>query len=127
MKRIIFFDATGTLRYPKKTKNKEDPGWSHRNNTSYAKVFPYMMLTPHAKQTLLKLKRIGIKLVVVFAIPKPTGSRDIERAMTYFGLDNIFDEIHAVGMNVNGGTKGPKIVRILKRLRIPKKDVMMPL
>jgi FMN phosphatase YigB (HAD superfamily) len=125
MKKIIFFDATGTLWYPKRTKNMEDPGWPHRNNSTYAGVLPHMTLTPHAKETLLKLKRMKIRLVVVSAVPKPNGSGDIENAMAYFGLDNIFDEIHAVGMNVKGGAKGPEIVSILKRLRIPKKYALM--
>ena len=60
MKKIVFLDVTGTLLYPKRTRNKINPGWPHQESKNYIEVRKHMMLTTHAKQALVKLKKLGI-------------------------------------------------------------------
>jgi phosphoglycolate phosphatase-like HAD superfamily hydrolase len=124
MKKIIFFDVTGTLLYPKRTKNKENPGWPHQKSKNYFDARKHMTLTPHAKQTLIKLKKIGITLIIVSVVHDGVKQKDVEAMLKYFGIDHFFDEIHTVGKKVKGA-KGPTVVSVLKRLKIPKKYALM--
>lgn len=124
MKKIVFFDVTGTLVYPKKTKNKENPGFLYSKYSKRADAYGYMTLTPHAKQTLLELKKKGIKRVVVSAVSDGTGPEEIRKMLKYFAISHLFDEIHTINFNTKGG-KAPKVTSILNRLGISKKSALM--
>ena len=54
------------------------------------------------------------------AVSKGVKKKDIRNMLRHFGIDHFFDEIHTISQKVKGA-KGPTIISVLKRLKIPKK------
>ena len=79
-KKIIFFDADGTLWYPWKTKRKENPIWIHREYHNVEEIRAGLTLVPNLIKTLDRLKGEGIRMVVLSASPLP--ARKAIEAMT---------------------------------------------
>jgi len=124
-KKIIFFDADGTLWYPKSTKYTKHPVWVWKEHKDVCKVKEEFTLVPTVFETLKKLKKKGIKLVVLSTCPLPPkkANAQIHGNIKHFKLDKFFDE--AYGTKDYHDSKGDYIIKILKKHRISKKYALM--
>ena len=125
-KRIVFFDATGTLWYPKTTRNNADPGWVYKDRKTRDVVHEHLIMSPTAKTTLERLNRMGIMCVIVSAVPYPLKKSKVqlENTIKHFGLSRLIQEYHAVNM-VDGSSKAKLIEKLLKKLKINKNEALM--
>jgi hydroxymethylpyrimidine pyrophosphatase-like HAD family hydrolase len=125
-KKIIFFDATGTLWYPKTTRNNNDPGWVYRDAKTKATVHEHLIMLPTAKTTLKRLNRMGVRCVIVSAVPYPLykSKAQLEKTIKHFGVGGLIWEYHTVNM-VDGSSKAKLIERLLKKLKIKKNEALM--
>ncbi len=125
-KKIIFFDADGTLWYPKKTKNKENPVWIwEKYGNDLNRLRKQLILIPGVIETLAKLKKTGIKLIVLSASPHPPDKADarVYGNVKHFNLHKLFDEAH--GTQDYSDSKGDYILKILKKYKLSKKYALM--
>jgi len=124
-KKIIFFDGDGTLWYPKKTKNKEGPGWIYDLPISHKEHNEHLMLTPTTLSTIKKLKKKGIITVILSTHPHLPKEADviINKKIKHFKLEGLFDEVHAT--REYHGSKGEFMIKILKKRKIPKKYALI--
>lgn len=125
MKKIIFFDADGTLWYPKKTKYTKHPVWVYRKYTLPHLARKQIVLIPGVMQTLRKLKVKGIKLVVLSTNPKEPAVANaiMQDSVKYFGVKHLFDEVHAT--RDYHESKGEFILNIINKFGFAKKDALM--
>lgn len=125
MKRIIFFDGDGTLWYPKKTKYSKHPVWVYKLPGGVKKHNKHLIMIPSTLQTIKKLKKKGIILIILSTHPHPPKEADvvINQKIKHFKLDGLFNEVHAT--RKYHGSKGKYILRILKRYKISKKYALM--
>jgi len=126
MKKIIFFDADGTLWYPKTTKYEKHPVWVWREyGDKINRVRKELELIPTVLETLVKLKKKGIKLIVLSTSPYPPKEANtrIRGNIKHFKLNKIFDEVH--GTRDYHESKGEYILEILKKYGLSKKDALM--
>lgn len=125
MKKIIFFDGDGTLWYPKITKYSKAPHWVYHDPITRSNPNIYLALTPTTRHTLKKLKKKGIKTIILSASPYPedTATQILKEKTKLFGLYHLFDEIHATRPYQK--SKGEFILEILKRHKIPKTQALM--
>ena len=123
-KKIIFFDADGTLWYPIKTKYKEQPHWIYKDK-SIKDYHTHLVLIPTVESTLKKLKRMGILTVVLSTHPHEIDEayKRINKKVKHFNLKKLFTEVHAT--REYHESKGEYIVEILKKLNIPKTQALM--
>ncbi len=123
-KKIIFFDADGTLWYPTKTKHIRKPHWLYEDK-SIKDYYPHLMMIPTVESTLKKLKKMGMITIILSTHPheKKEAYRIINKKVRHFNLQNLFTEIHAT--REYHESKGEYIVEILKRLNIPKCRALM--
>ena len=123
-KRIIFFDADGTLWYPIKTKHTVLPHWLYLDKTinDYHK---HLTLLPTAETTLRKLKELGIKTIILSTHPhkKEEAYSILGKKVKHFKLEDFFTEVHAT--REYHKSKGEYIIKILKKLKIPKSRALM--
>jgi FMN phosphatase YigB (HAD superfamily) len=126
-KKIIFFDGDGTLWYPKKTKYKEGPWWVYKLPGSPKEHNKHFIMTPSTLQTIKKLKRKGILLIVLSTHPHPPKEADavINQKIKHFKLEGLFDEIIATRDKGPYKYKGKVILKILKKRKIPKSKALM--
>jgi len=119
MKKIVFFDGDGTLWYPKSTKRTQKPHWIYSDPKTMRDYRPHLVLTPGVVRTLRKLRKLGLMTVVVSTHPRSAKVADAElkEKVRYFGLDTLFDEVHAARGVPTG--KGAVIKRVLKRHGLP--------
>ena len=125
-KKIIFFDGDGTLWHPKKTKYTKHPVWLYRDKR-FKNHSNHLILTPTALTTLRKLKKMGILTVVLSTSPHSPKEADdiINQKIKHFKLDELFDEVYATPDKGINKSKGRKIVKILKKKKIPKSKALM--
>ena len=125
MKRIIFFDGDGTLWYPNETKYKEVPWWIYKLPGGAKEHNKHLIMIPSTLQTIKKLKKKGIILVILSTHPHPPKEADvvINQRIKHFKLGKLFNEVHAT--RKYHGSKGKHILRILKKYNIPKKYALM--
>lgn len=123
-KRIIFFDADGTLWYPIKTKHTILPHWLYLDKNIKDK-HPHLMLIPTVISTLRKLKKLGIITIILSTHPheKEEAYRILNKKVKYFKLEEMFTEVHAT--REYHASKGEYITEILKRLNIPKTKALI--
>lgn len=123
-KKIIFFDADGTLWYPIQTKYTVKPHWLYKDK-SIKDYHPHLMLIPTVESTLRKLKKMGIITVILSTHPheKVEAYRLLNKKVKYFKLEDLFTEVHAT--REYHQSKGEYILEILKRLNIPKTKALM--
>ena len=123
-KKIVFFDGDGTIWYPKKTESKKYPGWIY-NDPRIKNHERHLILVPSLLSTLKKLKRKGITTVVLSASPRLPKEADalLKRKIKHFKLEELFDEVYAT--RDYHGSKGEFMLKILKRLKIPKSKALM--
>ncbi len=123
-KKIVFFDADGTLWYPEKTKRAKHPVWLYRD-CRYKNHVDHIILTPTTLETVLELKRLGVITVILSTHPHPPKEADalINHKVKHFMLDELFDEVHAT--REYHGSKGEFILKILKERKISKSKALM--
>lgn len=123
-KKIIFFDADGTLWYPTKTKHAVLPHWLYLD-TSIKDKHPHLMLIPAVENTLRKLKKLGVITVILSTHPheKVEAYRILNKKVAHFKLEELFTEVHATREHY--ASKGEYITEILERLDIPKTKALM--
>lgn len=124
MKKIIFFDADGTLWYPIKTKHTIKPHWLYKDK-SIKDYHSHLMLIPGVLSTLKKLKKKGVITVILSTHPheKEEAYKIISKKVEYFGLEDFFTEVHATREYYE--SKGEYITEILKKFKIPKTKALM--
>ena len=126
MKKILFFDADGTLWYPKTTKREKHPGWIwNKYGGDINRVKEEIALGSGVFSILKKLKKRGIKLIVFSNSPFPEKEANlrVKIIVEYLGLLNILDGAYGVGNYLN--SKGDFVVGKLKEANISKKDALM--
>jgi phosphoglycolate phosphatase-like HAD superfamily hydrolase len=125
MKKIIFFDGDGTLWYPKATKHSQKPHWVYYESSTKNDYLEHLVLIPGVVKTLRKLRKSGVLTVVVSTHPHFAKEADsiLKEKVNYFGLEKLFDEVHAA-RNIRSG-KGDVIIRVLKRLGLSKNLALM--
>jgi magnesium-dependent phosphatase-1 len=123
-KKVIFFDADGTLWYPIKTKHTVKPHWLYKDK-SIKNYHKHLMLIPTVETTLEKLKRMGVITIILSTHPheEKEAYRVLHGKVQHFKLKELFTEVHATRMYYE--SKGEFIVSILKRLHIPKSKAVM--
>lgn len=125
---IIFFDGDGTIWYPKTTKRSKPPYWIY-GDTNSSKInyrsLRHLILTKTALDTLKKLKRKGIKLVLLSTHPHLPKIADIVLRMKlkHLKILGIFDECRASSGSLEA--KGREIVKFLKKYKLPKSKALM--
>ncbi len=124
-KKIIFFDADGTIWYPKSTKREEDPQWIYFDKKVGNNYLKHLVLTPAALVFLKKLKRLGIILVLLSTFPHPPKEADIilKGRVKHFKLEKLFDDFYTSRDNPEG--KGKVILKVLRKKHIPKSHALM--
>lgn len=124
IKKIIFFDADGTLWYPIKTKHTQLPHWLYLDK-SIKDHHPHMIIIPTVESTLKKLKRMGILTVVLSTHPHEIDEayKILNKKVAHFNLKELFTEVHAT--REYHASKGEYIIEILNRLNIPKTQALM--
>jgi FMN phosphatase YigB (HAD superfamily) len=124
MKKIIFFDADGSLWYPKKTKRNQHLVWLYKDKR-YKRYEQYLELIPDTVSTLKKLKSLGITTIILSTSPYPTkkANQILIKKVNHFELNEFFDEVHAT--KDIPSSKGEYIEKILKKRGISKKSALM--
>ena len=123
-KKILFFDADGTLWYPRETKRTKHPVWVYRQFEG-DEARRRFVLIPDVVETLKNLKELGIKLVVLSTSPhkKKITNELMRRSVEFHGLSDLFDEVHATRDYPE--SKGEFILMILEKYGLSKKDALM--
>lgn len=120
----MFFDADGTLWYPKKTKHTVLPHWLYLDK-SIKNHHPHLTLIPGVEKILTRLKKMGIITVILSTHPHEIDEayKILNKKVRYFKLEDLFTEVHATREYYE--SKGEYIIEILKRLKIPKTKALM--
>jgi FMN phosphatase YigB (HAD superfamily) len=124
MKKIIFFDADGTLWYPKTTKKDKHPVWIYKDKR-YTKYEQHLELIPSTLSTLKELKSLGIIMIILSTSPRTTkkAKQILMKKVRHFNLEEFFDEVHAT--KEIPSSKGEFIENILKERGLSKKSALM--
>lgn len=124
-KKILFFDADGTLWYPHTTKRMRHPVWLYLDEELKHNYLEHMSLTPQAVETLKLLREHGIITVILSTHPHEAeeAARRLSEKVQHFELAELFDEIYATAEYPEA--KGEKILEILKRHNLTKDDALM--
>ena len=131
MKTILFFDADGTLWYPKKTRYKEKPWWIYNHpKLKSSDPLKHLTLMPHVKETLKKLDDMGLILVLISQLPynKKVALQRLIRMTKHFDIYKFFDEIRPSYSSIKKGHPDPKniaILDVLERRKISKRNALM--
>jgi HAD superfamily phosphatase (TIGR01681 family) len=123
-KKILFFDADGTLWYPKETKRSKHPVWVYRQYQG-EEAQKQFVLIPGVVETLKKLKDYGVLLVVLSTNPQETeiAYKQMKKSVEFHGLNGLFDEVHATAAYPE--SKGEFILKILEKYGLKKEDALM--
>ncbi len=124
-KKIIFFDADGTLWHPRVRKIHQSPYYIYRLPISETEMSDRLKITPTTLKTLKKLRAIGIITIILSTHPHPPKEADIilKNRVKHLKLDHLFDEVYPT--TVAKHSKGIFIKRILKRRKIKKSAALM--
>lgn len=131
MKKIIFFDADGTLWYPKKTKFNEKPWWIYVHpETKNDDPVKHLKLMPKVKESLKKLKKMDLVLVLISQVPsgKKLATKQLTRVTKHFDIYSFFDEIRPSYSSISRGHADPKevaILDVLKRRKTSKRSAVL--
>lgn len=125
MKKIVFFDADGTLWYPKSTKRSKNPIWIHIEMKEIGKIRENLTLIPGVRETLAGLKKKGIRLVVLSVSPRPPreAQKILQGTLKKFRIFDFFDEVHATKPYFE--SKGEYMAKIIKKYKIKKSEALM--
>ncbi|MEK6928088.1 MAG: HAD hydrolase-like protein [Nanoarchaeota archaeon] len=125
MKKIIFFDADGTLWYPSETKYTKHPVWVYRKYSNPHEARRQMVLIPGVIQTLRILKKKGVKLIVLSTNPREPNEANaiMQDSVKHFKIKDFFDEVHATREYLE--SKGEFILKIINKYGFTKKEALM--
>jgi magnesium-dependent phosphatase-1 len=123
-KKIIFFDADGTLWYPKKTKHTKPPVWLYKDKR-YKNHTNHLVMIPSVLPTLKKLKEMGIITIVlsVYSYLPKEGDALVRGKVKHFELEDLFDEVYST--REYHESKGEFMLKILAKRKIPKSKALM--
>jgi FMN phosphatase YigB (HAD superfamily) len=123
-KSIVFFDADGTIWYPRKTKREEHPVWLYRDSR-YKNHEKHLVMAPTALDTIQELKKMSVITIILSTHPHLPKEADslIQNKVRHFALADLFDEVHAT--REFAGSKGEFIERILAERKISKSKALM--
>jgi len=124
-KKIIFFDADGTLWYPKRTKYTKHPVWIYNKYKNLKLARKELVLIPTVFDTLKKLRKLNIKLIILSTSPRSQKEANIilRETVKHFNLSHFFEEIH--GTKDYHGSKEEFMLKILKKYNLPKNSALM--
>lgn len=124
-KKIIFFDADGTLWYPHATKRTQGPWWPYLDEQLKSNYLEHLSLTPQAVETLKSLRENGIITVILSTFPHEAeeAARLLSERVQHFELADFFDEVHATAEYPKA--KAEKILEVLKYHKLTKDDALM--
>src|SRR5665213_1336683 len=124
-KKIIFFDADGTLWYPHATKRTSHPVWLYLDEQLKHNYLEHLSLTPQAVETLKSLRENRIITVILSTHPQEAeeAARLLGEKVRHFELTEFFDEVHATAEYPEA--KAEKILEVLKRHNLTKDDALM--
>lgn len=125
MKQIIFFDGDGTLWYPKTTKRKVKPFWVYLNEETKGNFLDHLEIAPEVVGTLTKLRKNGIKLVLLSTHPDKLDNAEevLDSKVKHFDLHNLFDEYYVTAEYPEA--KGEKIIELLDKFNIEGTEALM--
>ena len=125
MKKIIFFDADGTVWYPKKTKYQKHPVWVYKKYPDIHRAKRELTLVPGVTKTLQLLKEKQIKIVILSTNPHSPekANKRVAVLLKHLGISHFFDEVHAT--RPYHDSKGEYIIEILKKYQIAKRHALM--
>ncbi len=129
-KKLIFFDADGTLWYPKRTKYNGRPWWIYFDDKTKDNPLVHLTLTPRVKTTLKKLKELGVQTVLIAQMPYPKykANKLLTEKTKYFGIFKYFDQIRASHAGIRASEPDPKdiaILEVIKDRKIPKSKALL--
>jgi FMN phosphatase YigB (HAD superfamily) len=124
-KKIVFFDADGTLWYPHTTKRAQHPVWLYLDEQLKHNYLEHMSLTPQAVETLKLIRENGLMTVILSTHPHEAeeAARRLGEKVLHFELADLFDEVHATAEYPEA--KAEKILEILERHDLTKHDALM--
>lgn len=124
-KKIIFFDADGTLWYPHATKRTSHPVWLYIDKKLKHDYLNHLILTPQAVETIKSLRKSGMTTVILSMFPHEPGEavRLLNERVNHFELADFFDEVHATAERPEA--KAEKMLEILKRHNLTIDDALM--
>lgn len=124
-KKIIFFDADGTLWYPHATKRTQGPWWVYLDEQARHNYLEHLSLTPQAIETLKVLQERQIVTVILSTHPHQAeeAARRLDEKVKHFDLVELFDEVYATAEYPEA--KGEKILEVINRHNFTKDDAMM--
>lgn len=107
-KRVVFFDAEGTLYVPRKGKSYSS-FWEDGEH-SLERAVEHFKLNDGVLETLERMKKMGFTMVVV-STHKP---ELLPSLLEHFGVKEYFSDI------IINGDKGTRMIEFLKEKGIPK-------
>lgn len=124
-KKILFFDADGTLWYPKQTKREKNPIWIHIEIKKISNIRKNLILVPRVVKTLTEIEKMGIKMVVLSASPLPPreAQKRLRGTLKKFGILHFFNEVHATKPYIE--SKGEYMLKIIKKYGLKKSQALM--
>lgn len=124
-KKIVFLDGDGTIWYPEKTKREIKPHWIYKDKEIGENFLQHLVLIPSVIETLRKLKEGGVLLILISTHPHPKDVADelLKEKVSYFQLEELFDEIYTARDHPGG--KGEIIDTVLKTRSISPSQAIM--
>lgn len=124
-KKIIFFDADGTLWYPHATKRTRHPVWLYLDADLRHNYLEHLSLTPQAIETLKTVRAARIMTIILSTHPHETeeAGRRLDEKVQHFALTDYFDEVYATAEYTEA--KSEKILEVLERHNLTVGDALM--
>lgn len=125
-KKLIFLDGDGTVWYPSSTKRTKKPHWIYHDPDTKDNYLEHLELTPNIKETLLKLKEMGMILVLISASPDPVevADKEMRKKLEFFNLLDLFYSYRSSDGD-RPEAKGEVILEIINSLNLTKDDALM--
>lgn len=125
MKKLIFFDGDGTIWYPESTKHTIAPHWIYSDKKIGNDYLKHLIIIPAALEILKKLKKLGIKMVLLSTHPHSPkeATKLLKSKVKKFDISNFFDDYHA--SKDSPDEKGKLMEKILRAKGIPKSNALM--
>ena|SRR3989338_1626815 len=110
---------------PQKAKRTKNPIWIHIEHKDVRKVREGLTLVPNAVNTLSKLKKMGLKMVVLSVSPLPPRKAKERLAgnLEHFGILKYFDQVYATKKYPE--SKGEHMLKVIKGYGFKKSEALM--
>lgn len=125
-KKLIFLDGDGTIWYPSSTKRTQKPHWIYHNPATKDNYLNHIEIAPNLRETLLKLKKKNILVVLVSASPysADVANKELRGKLEFFDLLDLFHSFHSTPGDLPEG-KGALMLELIKSLNLTKDDALM--